>query len=523
MTMKKTKHWRMRFGTLAVLLALALPLFAQNIDSIAGKKTVFLGDSITQDGRYVTFTAYYLDRLYPQKNFDIYGLGLSSETLSGLSETNHAGGAFPRPCLFERLGRLLEAVKPEVVIACYGMNDGIYQPLDPERFMAFKRGVTNLIEQCKAAGVKEIFLVTPPIFDYPPNAPGFNYDSVLTEYAAWEMTLKISGVQVIDLHTAMRKARATRAGVFSKDRIHPGDEGHLLMAKTILAGLNVQVPDESLATIQADPLYKHVDVLRRHRSTRWLNHVGYTRGKTITPQPLGDTETEAAKLQQTIDALRRLPVGLRAVGVEKDERLHPDGKGWRLDQAKIVDRSRPRVLLVGDSILGGYFDCVKAELQGKVYVDAWMNPYWQSDTFNKLLGEALENGPYNVVHLNTGLHGWSPGRIKPGTFEPLTRAMIGVIRAKCPQAKIIWASSTPVTTKSPAPIALHPEINPNIIDQNCRAAKVMAELNVPVNDFYALLVDKLDLARGDQFHWKNEAYPILGKACAASIMKEIKQ
>ena len=68
-------------------------------DSIAGKKTVFLGDSITQAGTYVSFASYYFQRLHPEKDFDIYPLGLASETLSGLSEEGHAGGRFPRPCL----------------------------------------------------------------------------------------------------------------------------------------------------------------------------------------------------------------------------------------------------------------------------------------------------------------------------------------------------------------------------------------------------------------------------------------
>jgi len=276
-----------------------------DVNSLAGRKTVFLGDSITQGGGYVTFTAYYLAKLFPQKNFDIYGLGLSSETLSGLSEPNHAGGAFPRPCLFERLGRLLERVKPDVAFACYDINDGIYLPLDAERFAAFKGGVTKLIEQCKAAGVKDIFLVTPPIFDTQVKPGEFNYDSVLAEYAAWEMSLKLPGVHVIDLHTAMRKARDARTEVFSKDRVHPGDEGHLLMAKTILAALGVAAPDEPLATVQADPLYKQVDLLRRHRAAHWMQHIGYTRGKTVEPLPLGDTETEAAKIQEKINALRR--------------------------------------------------------------------------------------------------------------------------------------------------------------------------------------------------------------------------
>ena len=291
--------------TLSVIVAsliVAFSSFAQNVDSLAGKKTVFLGDSITQGGGYIAFTAYYLEKLFPGKTFDIYGLGLSSETLSGLTEEKHP---FPRPCLFERLGRLFERIKPETVFACYGMNDGIYKPLDSERFSAFKNGVQKLIDQCKASGVKEIFLITPPIFDFPAGKSGFNYESVLSEYAAWETTLKVPGVHVIDLHTAMLKARQARTEPFSKDSVHPGDDGHLLMAKTILAAIGVQIPDEKPETIKANPLFTLVAQERQLISDRWMKHIGYTRGNTVEPQPLGTTEADAAAIQEKIDALRR--------------------------------------------------------------------------------------------------------------------------------------------------------------------------------------------------------------------------
>ena len=301
----KLKVLRPFFAILCTLWLCMSSAAESPVDSLAGKKILFLGDSITQAGEYVTFTSYYLEKLYPTKDFDIYSLGLGSETLSGLSEEGHAGGAFPRPCLFERLGRALEAVKPAVVFACYGMNDGIYQPLEEGRFTAFKSGVSKLIAQCRAAGVGKIYIVTPPIFDATKKPGEFNYDSVLTAYAAWEMTLNEPGVQVIDLHTAMRKARDTRTEVFSKDNVHPGEEGHFLMAKTVLGGLGVTIPGEPLTTIHDDPIYKQVDLLRKERWTHWMQHIGYTREKKVAPQPLGNAVSEETKLQLSIDALRR--------------------------------------------------------------------------------------------------------------------------------------------------------------------------------------------------------------------------
>ncbi len=277
----------------------------QDKSPLAGKRVVFMGDSITQAGGYVTFVDYYLQKRYPQQGFEIYGLGLASETVSGLSEEGHAGGAFPRPCLFERLGRLLERAKPDVVFACYGINDGIYQPLDADRFSAFRQGVKKLIAECKETGVEQIYLVTPPIYDATTKPDEFNYDSVMTEYAAWEKSLDLPGVDVIDLHSAMRAARDAQSAPFSKDHVHPGPKGHLLMAKTILDALGVFVPEQTLEEIEADPLYKPVDQLRKHRSSRWMRHIGYTREKTVMPQPLGDTEKVAAKLQKAIDQIRR--------------------------------------------------------------------------------------------------------------------------------------------------------------------------------------------------------------------------
>lgn len=285
---------------------LTLSVFGQTVDMLEGKRIAVLGDSITQGGGYVSFVSYYLDRLYPAKNFDIYSLGLSSETVSGLSEESHIKHGFARPCLFERLDRLLAKVKPEVVIACYGMNCGIYQPLDDERFNTFKNGVSNLIERCTTAGTKTIILVTPPLYDFKKDDATAFYDGVLAAYGAWEQTLKIPGVYCIDLHTAMRKVRNEHPEtVISGDRVHPGEEGHLLMAKTILKGLGVKVPDEDLATIKKDPLCNLVAKRRAMRANGWMPYIGYSRGKTFRADSVEKTEADAKKLQDEINVLRR--------------------------------------------------------------------------------------------------------------------------------------------------------------------------------------------------------------------------
>src|SRR5690606_1728214 len=85
-------------------------------------RIVFLGNSITYNGQYIKAIETYYRYHFPNRNIEFINVGLSSETVSGLSEPGHADGAFPRPVLQERLDRVLALTKPDLVLACYGMN-----------------------------------------------------------------------------------------------------------------------------------------------------------------------------------------------------------------------------------------------------------------------------------------------------------------------------------------------------------------------------------------------------------------
>ncbi|GIS62881.1 MAG: hypothetical protein CM1200mP2_51060 [Planctomycetaceae bacterium] len=61
-----------------------------------------------------------------------YNVGLSSETCWGTAPNRPT--LFPRPDVHERLDRVLKRIRPDVVVSCYGMNDGIYPPLLGETF-----------------------------------------------------------------------------------------------------------------------------------------------------------------------------------------------------------------------------------------------------------------------------------------------------------------------------------------------------------------------------------------------------
>lgn len=222
------------------------------------RRVVFLGDSNTFAGTSIAYIEAFLYTRFPDKHFELINLGLPSETVSGLSEPDHP---YPRPDIHERLERALAKTKPELVVACYGMNDGIYYPFSDDRLDKYKAGIHKLIDRVAKAGAK-IVLVTPSPFDPVPIAkqvrplgeakyswlkPYEKYDDVLDRYSGWLITLRDKGFMVVDAHAAIRQflaeVRVKEPGFFlSGDGIHPNPTGHALVASRILQAFNA--PDE---------------------------------------------------------------------------------------------------------------------------------------------------------------------------------------------------------------------------------------------------------------------------------------
>ncbi len=313
---------------LNLFFLIAMALSTRAADVLPGtKRILFLGDSITASGQYVDLFETFLVTQFPGREIKVINCGLASETVSGLSEAGHAGGKFPRPDLHERLDRVLASVKPDLVFACYGMNCGIYLPLDETRFAKYREGTEKLRTKVKAAGA-DIIHLTPAVFDsvplkgrvFPANTVKDGqqfegYDEVLTRYAEWLLEQKAKGWRVVDTHKAMRAVLDTKRATdptykFAGDGVHPNADGHRAMAECIIREI---APDAAArftewldgAWTRSPEGKAFMETIRKRErvlADAYLNAAGHLRPGVGKGLPVDEAEAKAAELTKQITA-----------------------------------------------------------------------------------------------------------------------------------------------------------------------------------------------------------------------------
>ena len=281
-----------------------------------GDRVVFLGDSITAAGHYVSYVEAHLRLQIKGDPVEVINLGLPSEGCTGLSEPDHP---FPRPNVHERLARALEKTRPDVVVACYGMNDGIYYPFSEDRFTQYQQGIRQLSQVIKKSGAR-LILLTPPAFDplplklagklLPAGAEKYawfaiyeGYDDVIRKYADWLASQRRLADLVLDVYTPVvaytAKKRETNPDfVMSPDGVHVNVEGHRVIARGVVEGLGLTW-DSTLS----DELFASLEARRAVMHAAWLSHVGHKRPGMKPGLPVDEARGSVAELGKTISRL----------------------------------------------------------------------------------------------------------------------------------------------------------------------------------------------------------------------------
>ncbi|GMV93999.1 MAG: hypothetical protein AMXMBFR82_37770 [Candidatus Hydrogenedentota bacterium] len=188
----------------------------------------------------------------------------------------------------------------------------------------------------------------------------------------------------------------------------------------------------------------------------------------------------------------------------------------------VVDADRdelPRVLLVGDSIVKGYYDSVSRALEGKASVARYATSKFMGNPDYRAELEILLTGyDFDVIHINNGLHGWG---YTEEQYRESFPALLDSLKKSAPDAKVIWGMSTPIRKSDD--LSQLDEKDARVVERNRIAGEIMAEHEILVNDLYTLVVDHPEYFAQDGVHYSEQGRTAQGNQVAAMIKEALSE
>ena len=118
-----------------------------------------------------------------------------------------------------------------------------------------------------------------------------------------------------------------------------------------------------------------------------------------------------------------------------------------------------------------------------------------------------------MIHFNFGIHDrGTPVADYTARLEQLVQRM------KQTNAKVIWASTTPIPDNPE-----QKQTAASIVERNAAAAEVMQKHGVAIDDLFGFITPRLaEMQRPKDVHFKDEGYELLGQKVAESVTDALK-
>ena len=175
----------------------------------------------------------------------------------------------------------------------------------------------------------------------------------------------------------------------------------------------------------------------------------------------------------------------------------------------------PRVLLIGDSITRAYYPEVEKNLAGKAYVGRLSSSAFISDPILlKQIEMMLSEYKFDVIHFNNGMHGWQHSEKE---YEQAFPKFLETIQKYAPDAKLIWANTTPLKVSPNLPPENQTQATAErIVRRNEIASKWVQAKGIPVDDLNMPMRGHPEL-HSDNVHFNDKGIAIQAAQVAAQI------
>lgn len=232
--------------SLALLFLAIVTAQAETTQLPPNARVAIIGDSITEQKLYSKFIETYLLACTGRSDIHCFQFGWGGETASGFSN---------------RLENDLSVFKPTVATTCYGMNDGRYVPYADAIGADYEKWMRLVLTKLKAVGVTQIVAGSPGVVDskyfVKAGASADQYNDSLAHLRDIDRKLASefhSGFadvhqEMLDAMVAAKAKLGADYDVGGRDGVHPGPNGHLLMAAAFLKGLGL---DGNIGEITVD-------------------------------------------------------------------------------------------------------------------------------------------------------------------------------------------------------------------------------------------------------------------------------
>ncbi|MES2808397.1 MAG: SGNH/GDSL hydrolase family protein [Bacteroidota bacterium] len=179
------------------------------------------------------------------------------------------------------------------------------------------------------------------------------------------------------------------------------------------------------------------------------------------------------------------------------------------------NKGLPRILLIGNSIVRGYYPEVAKLMEGKAYVARLSTSKSLCDpALNKEVALFISYNKFDIIQFNNGLHGFD---YTEADYKKAFPAFVKTIRKAAPNAKLVWASTTPMRNYPDAK-TLHPR-SERVKERNRIALEyISTQKDITVNDLWATVIDHTEYYQGgDGTHPIPAGFSALAQKVAAQL------